>query len=1580
MLKSKNTKRQFKGIDILYSIEQDLESWSTIMYLVFQKDDLEEMMEPEVTKEEGPALILDAEATKLANKTLKKKHATFELTLMQHVGGEVKNLLQRNLAEVRQNTKKANGYEAWNALLQVFKGAGSSTKAKWQQLLFDFKMPSPATKTNLTKGLKEYENILSKLRELNVNVDTSMLAIKLASSLPREDTSCRIVHTNTMQMPNPTVRTVIGSVEQLISQFECDEYTTELEPADQDEQALYNNDNLIYCKYHDKNGNHTEANCYINPNNKNKSNSKMIQKGIDKGMKAFFVARTANAKKQSDKKAKATAAKKAAQVQKTNFESGFFADESSSDNDSDNSTYFEYAFVSKFEKHHTSTSHKNDDWLADSGATSNMTHSSAELYNIVPILGQRVTVGNGNYLDILCRGTLDFLNKAGRRVTLSDVLYVPGLHVNLVSIGKLQQRGLTTTFQGSSSSSKNEHAYIKNKKGRRLLSATLVDSLYKMDMKRVPKSSSEAAFPTISLNVLHQRLAHLPFKKIRSMKQTLVSQNICISKTTEQCPCMGCAKGKLHRANVRKTRRHPATEPLEVIHTDLSGPYETTKQGNRWMLLFIDEFTRHTTMYPLKKKNDALTSFIEYKKYIENDRKRVIQSMSMSSIARDTILRLQSDGGGEYKSNKFATYLSTHGIQHFTSNADNPSQNGIAERYIRTVSEAGLSMLTNARLSDKYWPYAMRSAVYILNRIPKTVLGNVSPYERWTGTSPDLSTLRTFGVDAHVRVVTQEKRKGGDKAHPCTFLGYREGLKGYIFESKKTQRIVTNGDAVFYEGDWLINGIKRFDFETPLCTRPTSPPPLLTKYHVEPPPLATPGLPPTNIIMTPEGEGEPDQDNDAVVGSDHLVQGEISSSDSSAASSSDDNNSDDDECLHETPHATSIEKTTSVQIPTSDLTKDNPAPSTNIPNMVATTGRNVTFAPTPPVFNTTTMRMELENIPSTIRPRRDPATYEVDYNRRQRMTQSPSPSKQKKTSHATSSSSRNRTKPACIPNRKKQSKTPSTRTYIPERALSVQAMHADGIHVPTTLRAALESPQNTLWKKAMQDEIKSLHDNSVLGPTLDKLPPGRKSVSSKWVFAIKRDEKGIIIRYKARLVARGFTQRQGIDYDRTFAPVMKQSLLRAVLAEANNADWDIEQIDIKTAFLYGEIDEEIYLKLPDGNMHLLERALYGLKQAGRQWYHRFNKSLEGFGLKRLHGDPCCYHMKTETETLIVMIHVDDAIITGTHPATIRSLKTALRKEYELKDMGPIKHCLGWEITRDRKRRLLTISQRQYIVDLLNTYHVKPTTTKSCPASNIILTPKGEGEEKLEHPYMELLGAVLYIANSTRPDISYSVSELSRYSSNPSTIHWQELKRILHYLNETQNHGLVFRGEMSPLVHGFVDASYARCPVTRKSRHGAVLLHSGGAIDWRSKMQTVVATSSMEAEYIGLCAIVKMSKWIQTCMVELHLSRQTKIIIGMDNQSAMIFAEEQIVQDRSKHIDIKFHYIREQIQKGLIELEYVPTNRLPADALTKPLPQTKLRIFRKEMGIHPVLRPSANTSLEGSVGIQTYVDPVLTSKP
>lgn len=1587
-------KLQLKGMDILHSLDQDLVSWQNLMSLMFMKNGLTELLSDVVVKPERAAwtAVQHAEQAKLDL----KDHASFEFILMTHLSGEVLRLVQRKLVDLRNGVLSPNGRQAWKALSDVFQGAGSAGKHLWLTKMFDFKFACPPTAKNLAHGLSQFRGIHTKLCELNVNIDEEILGIKLASALPKSQTGCQMVFSAAMQSKKPTISYIFTKVEALILEFECDEYSESSSGMEHGMAAhgtVRAGKGQMFCTCCEKWGLHLEKDCYQNPKAPHYPNGpngksarsgrhqtvhqKQVQHQVDKAIKAYIaqqaVAHVASAhatpaKSKSMKRRERQ--RRQMQLKVTNAttssdDGGYCAHEDSS---SDNESFIEYANLSVI---HSSflPDHDSDRWIADSGATSHMTHSSDSLYNIQPTIGLQVRVGDGNCVDCLYKGSLNIKNKQGKHITLRDVLYVPRIGINLLSIGKFQQSGFTSTFPGKRPDSPNPlFLFIKNQKGQRHLSAKLVNSLYLVEMTRLP-ASLQSAHPAESMELLHQRLGHIPFRKIRSMKDQLSKQNISIVKEHDSAPCLGCSIGKLHRADRQKSRLHPATEPLEVVHTDITGPYQKSSYGNRWLILFVDEFTRLSSTYPMKYKSDALSCFRKYRHSIENDRKKIIKKLCMSNHARDHIMRLQSDGGGEYKSNAFAEYLSSEGIQHYTSCADTPSQNGIAERYIRTITETGLSMLQHAKLSLSYWTYAMRTATYLTNRIPKAILQNVSPYQKWTGTVPDLRFLRTFGADAHVRIVTQNKTKGGPKSHHCLFLGYREGLKGYVFQNVRTKRIISSGDAHFYEDPCLVNGVQRFD---------------LSRTH-QPPPLPTSPLGHQGAGRGGLGLADATDDNTNL----------DSASDDDYTS--DDDSSEDDTTSHvirSAPPAAPLPTENNGGPPPPDGPVTNSADPNVFPSVpVHAPSATATPAPIPfaayppdaPLQRTLTFG---DAITHTIPARHDPTThtiparrssqnnrsrrtlsvYNVDYNPKEKHTRSPSPPKaraKKKRPAPTRPFRREKRNrhPLSPPKDNTNRKRPS-RHSIPDLALNAQATHYDGIHCPTTYKEAINGPQAKEWTGAMLDEFTSMNVNKVFGPKLHSLPRGQKGVSSKWIFTIKRDEKGVLLRYKARLVARGFTQRLGIDYDRTFAPVMKQSLLRGVLAEACHEDWDIEQVDIKTAFLYGELNETIYLKLPDGSYHLLQRAIYGLKQAGRQWYSRFNKSLERFGLQRLHGDPCCYHMRTGADTLIAMIHVDDVIITGSDSKMITKFKQALRDEYRMTDMGPIKHCLGWEISRDRKNRILTIGQRQYIKDLLRTYGVSPTKMKSCPASNITLRPLPLNMPRKDCPYLELLGAVLYIANSTRPDLSYAVSELSRYSSNPGDIHWDELNRILHYLNETQDHGLVYRGTQSPLISGFVDASYARCPITRKSRHGAVLLHSGCAIDWRSKMQTVVATSSMEAEYIGLCAAVKMAVWLQSCMTELQLASQSKITIGMDNQSAIIFGEEQIVQDRSKHIDIKFHYTREQIENGRIALKYVPTHKLPADMLTKPLPKTPMRIFRKDLGIYPTLLSSSTSKLGG----------------
>ena len=518
------------------------------------------------------------------------------------------------------------------------------------------------------------------------------------------------------------------------------------------------------------------------------------------------------------------------------------------------------------------------------------------------------------------------------------------------------------------------------------------------------------------------------------------------------------------------------------------------------------------------------------------------------------------------------------------------------------------------------------------------------------------------------------------------------------------------------------------------------------------------------------------------------------------------------------------------------------------------------------------------------------------------------------------------------------------------------------VKVPNNYNEAISSPESKQWKEAMDEELKSLRINNTWVPGPAKLPAGRKTISTKWLFVVKLNEKNEIIRFKARLVARGFTQILGIDYDKTFAPVLQPALLRTLLAISAYNNWEIQQIDIKTAFLYSDLEEELYIELPNGqtnknNIRKLNKSIYGLKQSSRQWNGKFNESLIKLGFERLETDPCCYkRLNKRGEPIFIIIHVDDAIFFGPNINEIKEVKENLKQEYKISDIGEMKYCLGWQIIRDRKNKTLKLTQENYTKEILKRFKMdksKPVSTPACPniTYNRSMSPKNKDQFNMMKniPYLEALGCLMYLSTSTRPDISYAVSELSRFASNPGIEHWMGIKRVFRYLNGTINHGINYGGG-DLIIQGHVDASYGRCVDTRRSRYGCHFNINNGPFIWKSKMEKIVTLSSMEAEYVGACEASRLIEWIRQCAIEIGNVQEKPTILYTDNCSSKILADEVMVQDRSKHIDIRYHYIREKIKEKQLVLKYKSTKDMPADALTKLLSPKLFIKFRRLMGI------------------------------
>ena len=521
---------------------------------------------------------------------------------------------------------------------------------------------------------------------------------------------------------------------------------------------------------------------------------------------------------------------------------------------------------------------------------------------------------------------------------------------------------------------------------------------------------------------------------------------------------------------------------------------------------------------------------------------------------------------------------------------------------------------------------------------------------------------------------------------------------------------------------------------------------------------------------------------------------------------------------------------------------------------------------------------------------------------------------------------------------------------------------------PKSYKEAMADPQHKKdWMLAMDDEMQSLKDNNTW-KLVTAVPQGRKVLTGKWVYKTKRGVNGQVVKYKARWCVRGFEQVEGLDYHETFSAVVKPMSYKAIFAIAAANDWDIEQMDVKTAFLYGEIDEEVYVEVPHGYTDgrkvycRLRKALYGLKQSPRIWSNTLASYLKEHDFLPLDADQSVF----SNGKVIIAIYVDDLLIAGPDKKFIRQAKEALHKRFQMTDIGPLAYYLGMGVTRDRQQRTLHLSQKAYLEKVIRDHGMWESNAMSTPMdSNTRLTASDAEytcppDEKLR--YQSAVGSLMYAMLGTRPDIAYAVSAVSRYASNPNSSHWTAVKRIFRYLRHSLDLRLTFSGPLQPLV-GYTDADWAGDKDTRRSTSGYIFNLGSAAISWSSKRQATVALSTCEAEYMGQTQAAKEAIWLSGLLDELKSPGMTNalpavgapayclaVTIFCDNQGAQALARNPTSHARSKHIDIQQHFVRDKVQDGTLDLQHVSSNDQIADGLTKPLPKDKFLKFRRDIGL------------------------------
>lgn len=525
--------------------------------------------------------------------------------------------------------------------------------------------------------------------------------------------------------------------------------------------------------------------------------------------------------------------------------------------------------------------------------------------------------------------------------------------------------------------------------------------------------------------------------------------------------------------------------------------------------------------------------------------------------------------------------------------------------------------------------------------------------------------------------------------------------------------------------------------------------------------------------------------------------------------------------------------------------------------------------------------------------------------------------------------------------------SPAYREYV---------MHVNNIFEPQFFHQAVTFPE---WRKTMAEELAALEANNTW--TVQTLPPGKITIGCKWVYKAKLKADGSLDRYKARLVAQGFTQQAGIDFQDTFSPVAKLTTVRLLLSIAAQLNWNFLQLDINNAFLNGELREEVYMKLPKGYpiqgeniVCMLNKSLYGLRQASRQWFHKFSSTVLKLGFVQSTADHSLFSMGSGPQLVILLVYVDDIILAGPDLSLIHKVQTWLEENFKLKIIGDLKYFLGLEIAKSTKG--IHLCQRKYAVQLLqDTGYISAKRLPIPMDPNIHLNDVDGDPLPDVSMYRRLIGRLMYLTIS-RPDITFAVNRLSQFLAAPRTPHLNAVHHLLQYIKGTPVQGIFFPANSSLRLSAYVDAEWGSCQITRKSTSGFCIFLGESLVAWKSKKQPTVARSSAEAEYRALAALTSELLWIKQLLRVFEVPI-TSVMIFCDSNSAIQLASNPPSHERSKHIDIDCHFIREHVGTGFLNLVYVPSHQQLVDPLTEALPRVLFQSLISKLGLLDIYLPT-----------------------
>lgn len=866
---------------------------------------------------------------------------------------------------------------------------------------------------------------------------------------------------------------------------------------------------------------------------------------------------------------------------------------------------------------------------------------------------------------------------------------------------------------------------------------------------------------------------------------------------------------------------------------------------------------------------------------------------------------LRSDNGGEWESNLAYEWQTSNGIQWQKTAPYTSLQNGRVERMNRSIQERMRALLAQRALPKSMWPFAAEAAAFLINLTPN--VDNKIPYEAMYGRKANrfINLLRVFGSLAWVHI---PKSKQGDKMDirsvPAILVGYSEERKCWKFYSPlHSPSLFWSNSAKFLEDQCWKD---RTEFIPALESQDAIPGPdtvIPDLGYSEDDSHYEPYQAPIDDMIHDEAEDHTQDTNENL---------DVNIADS---------NNIDDGIGEQLSEFRALSTTSSIQGTFGSDNGDN--------------GVRITQIIDDPMDMTIAQGAEYWRLAKE-------ALAEDEQRRKEHIEFfDQSPEKQQRIED------------------KRTAPTFSLKYWNPAKqyGLKTQVSKINPVNLSPTLKEALAGPDAIHWNEAIRKELEGLEAMGTW-KIVDR-PAHTNVVGSKMILKVKTDADQIPVKYKARFVAQGFSQKEGVDFEEIFAPVAPIDTIRCLLAVAAVKDWEVDSVDVVQAYLNSTLHHDVYLKPPDGSkvppdkVYKLVKGLYGLKQSGREWNVELDRHLRRLGFMGLSSAPCVYVKGKDDQMVVITAYVDDMLIISPSRKLVDQAKQAIHSQWKIEDKGEVDEFLGIKITRNRKEGIIDLDQSAYIRRMAKEW--LPNDDKSwTPMSDYLQVDEKDETlgEAAKSKYQKLTGMLLWLANTVRPDICFAVGSLARFMSRPSQTHMNAAIKTLKYLNQTAEHvlRLGFAKDMEKPVVTYTDANWASDKATnRKSTSGSLTTVFGSPVGWRSHVQKCVALSAVEAEFVAASEAAREALFFKYLIENLGF-KISKPRILTDNTGCIRVSKDPAQHWKLKHIDTRYQFIRDHVREGSLEIKYIGTRENLADIFTKPTPRPLLALSCARTGI------------------------------